>query len=787
MVIFFFIFLHSCTSQSKERVLNSIDLEKKYWYAGFDNQLEEEDLAWSPKLYYLSFLDNLRVHGGYTTTYENNNRNYLKDKLDKVNSIFSHLEELLLVLFPSKDGSLSVRSGSVSNINLWVLFSMNSSEKNNNPLQIENKLILTFILNNIYQLIKLAEEILLDNDSLDNLKKTSAQETVLQKKEKFEKNKKILQSELNEKLKTNSTFSSRNILKMKNGILSPVFKLLTEIIHLDPIEELSKYKQLLEEKELIKHAFMKWALMHIGIDKQEIKKFIASLVFFKPKGEVIISEIEKIFIKKKISFNDLSSIYSFDMTLFGFGYAHVFNNDMQGETTFSDCVETALRHFFNYVFWKNDKFNIQGSLNEKLKTYYSGLTYKRALQASIVERSAWNKIVSNIPGAKYKIDNKNELKSSVSNFIYVVQYLLSSDSFSSDYKDLQKEDVVKELKNINKKLNALTKKNIKLKMTEHSLEEAKINVDDFLKISILDKTAQTSIIKKLSPPTEKFTGKVDSLHVLEYAFLSNYYIFNKKKSNIYSFFSSIVNEEENIHDFFLKCERLKESDLKKYSKYIGNVLYFLGRNNYSLEVFISNSFFLKIFNILKNNINNQFLKNFSRGITHVNVNKYNISAHREFLKDNLLTILQNNKEELLTIDLDLEDIFNGFPENILEYVLQCKNLEKLKLKNIKAKGNIPLELSELVNLKELDLSNNEFTGNIPTEIWSLKNLKDLNLSKNNLTGEIPKESYAFLYLNLSYNQLEGKIPFQLEKFKINPQIDIKKKEYVLSVENELNK
>ena len=37
--------------------------------------------------------------------------------------------------------------------------------------------------------------------------------------------------------------------------------------------------------------------------------------------------------------------------------------------------------------------------------------------------------MSNIPGAKYKIDGKNELKSSVSNAIYVIKYLLSSNPF----------------------------------------------------------------------------------------------------------------------------------------------------------------------------------------------------------------------------------------------------------------------------------------------------------------------------------------------------------------------
>ena len=215
-------------------------------------------------------------------------------------------------------------------------------------------------------------------------------------------------------------------------------------------------------------------------------------------------------------------------------------------------------------------------------------------------------------------------------------------------------------------------------------------------------------------------------------------------------------------------------------------MYFAGRNTLSLDDWFSHSNFLKFFEKLKNNDNHQFLNNFLKGITCINVNKYNMPDYIEFVKKNLLIILQSNKKELLSIDLRLKDIFNGFPENILEHVLQCRSLESLTLQNIQAKGDIPLKLSELVSLKELNLSNNKFTGNIPAEIWSLKNLKGLNLSHNNLTGEIPKEFHAFLNLNLSYNQFQGKIPFQLEKFQINPQIDTEKKEYDLLVENELN-
>lgn len=598
--------------------------------------------------------------------------------------------------------------------------------------------------------------------------------------------KKKLQIIFTEELKKNFTCSSKNILKIKNGILDPVFELLTKMIELDPVKESLKYEQLTEEKELIKHAFMKWAIMHIGIDKKKIENFVADLIFFNPKAieKPMISETENLFMKQQVSLKDFNSIYSLHTHIFGFGNARIFNGEIEGEQMFSDCVETALRHFFNYILWKNNDFYTDKSLNSKLKEYYSELTYERALRYDIIERTAWNKVVSNIQGAKYKINDKNELKSSVSNIIYAIKYLISSDP-SFVYKDLTKEDAHKEIENINKELNKLTKKSIQLKISDYVLEVAKINVDNFLEISINTKTSSSRIIKGLHQPTQKFKGDVESLHILEYSFLSNYYVFDKK-IDIYSLFSSILTKNTNINQFLEKCEKLENGNLEKYSKYIGNVMYFAGRNTLSLDDWFDSPDFLKLFEKLKNNNNHQFLNNFLKGITRINVNKYNMPDYIEFVKNNLLIILQSNKKELLSIDLDLKDIFNGFPENILKHILQCKKLEKLELNNIKAKGNIPLELSELINLKELDLSNNEFTGNIPAEIWSLKNLKGLNLSYNNFTGEIPKESHEFLHLNLSYNQLEGKIPFQLKKFKINPQIDTEKKKYDLLVENELN-
>ena len=52
-MIIFFIFLYSCVSPQNERVLNSFNDENNYWYAGFDQRLEKEDLAWSLKFYYI--------------------------------------------------------------------------------------------------------------------------------------------------------------------------------------------------------------------------------------------------------------------------------------------------------------------------------------------------------------------------------------------------------------------------------------------------------------------------------------------------------------------------------------------------------------------------------------------------------------------------------------------------------------------------------------------------------------------------------------------------------------
>lgn len=482
-MIIFFIFLYSCISSSKERALNNFELKESHWYAGFDQELEKKDLAWSLKFYYTSVLDNLRIYGGYTTTYENNNRNYLEDKSDAASSIFPYLEKLLLVLFPSKDGALSVNSRSISNINSLILYSMNSSENHGNILMLQ------FILNHIYKLINFVENFILNNSSLDNLEKFSTEALIFKKKEEFEKKKKKLQIIFTEKLKETFTCSSRNILKIKNGILDPVFELLTKMIELDPVKESLKYEQLTEEKELIKHAFMKWAIMHIGIDKKKIENFVAGLIFFNPKAmeKPIISETENLFMKQQVSLKDFNSIYSLHTHIFGFGNAHIIRDEIEGEKIFSDCVETALRHFFNYILWKNNDFYTDKSLNSKLKEYYSELTYERALRYDIIERTSWNKVVSNIPGAEYKIDDKNELKSSVSNIIYVVKYLLSSNP-SFVYKDLTNDDAYKEIENINKELNKLTKKSIQLKISDHVLEVAKINVDNFLEISINTKT-----------------------------------------------------------------------------------------------------------------------------------------------------------------------------------------------------------------------------------------------------------------------------------------------------------
>lgn len=58
---------------------------------------------------------------------------------------------------------------------------MNSSENHGNILMLQ------FILNNIYKLIDLVENFILNNSSLDNFKKNSIKVLIFKKKEEFEK------------------------------------------------------------------------------------------------------------------------------------------------------------------------------------------------------------------------------------------------------------------------------------------------------------------------------------------------------------------------------------------------------------------------------------------------------------------------------------------------------------------------------------------------------------------------------------------------------------------------
>ena len=116
---------------------------------------------WSLKFYYTSILDNLRIYGEYTTIYENNNRNYLKDKPDKVNGIFFSFFFFFFFFFSSRNFFLfyfqvemvfyQLILRSISNINSLILYPVNSSENH------ENILMLKFILNNIYELIDFVE------------------------------------------------------------------------------------------------------------------------------------------------------------------------------------------------------------------------------------------------------------------------------------------------------------------------------------------------------------------------------------------------------------------------------------------------------------------------------------------------------------------------------------------------------------------------------------------------------------------------------------------------------
>lgn len=503
MYLYLLLFLSSCLS-TKSRYISSVDY---YWYAGFDQRLtSEEDSYWSPKLYYSPALDNLRRFGTYSYIEKNDQRNYLKDSFNpKSTSLFPTVEKLLLNLFPSPYGSLSITSNSNSNINKFISqLPEGEIDKNNHDQKIfltkEDALI--EILNIVYNLLHSKEMVITKTMKAEN-------NTAILKL------KKIFKTVYNE-------HSSEFILKGKLDINLMINSLL------NPLKDFLNIPT--EEKQLIQHAFMKWALMHVGIaNTQKIHRFINRLHFFKndlKKNQ--LSKSEELFQKAKIGFIQPSNIY-LDFIPFENGSIYALNKEgKQTNTVFSDCTETTLRHFFNYVLKEKGKYHILESFNSKLRDYYKDANDEKVLRHDIISRTDWNKVVSHIPGAQYNIDG-NELFPNISNILYVIEYLLTNEKketfeeFSSDV------DVEQKFKNIENILNKIKP----IELTTCSEKSGKYILNNFFIINIDENHHAFASIK---PDTEKNKKETDiffkHLNHLEYSFLTNFFTFNAKEFNI---------------------------------------------------------------------------------------------------------------------------------------------------------------------------------------------------------------------------------------------------------------
>ncbi len=80
------------------------------------------------------------------------------------------------------------------------------------------------------------------------------------------------------------------------------------------------------------------------------------------------------------------------------------------------------------------------------------------------------------------------------------------------------------------------------------------------------------------------------------------------------------------------------------------------------------------------------------------------------------------------------------------------------------KGEIPLEIGDLVHLRHINFFRNKISGGIPSSIKNLKSLVTLNLAFNMLSNPLPEEIGALeslKNLKLFMNRIEGQIPYSI--------------------------
>lgn len=767
MFLYILLFLNSCLSKPSRKI-SSITTDDQCWYIGFDEQLEPADSFWSPKLYYSPALDNLRKFGSYTHKEKNKLRNYLRDTFDKDgNSLYPTLEKLLLVLFPSPSGSLSITSSSDNNLNTFISrLSISNSEYSENTSKIEKKLLtkefaLAKTLNIVYKILSLSK-----NEINKATKNNSIKEliTLLQDEFRTYYNTNI------EKWKSNNNTIKLNINSMINKILNPLIDFVQQTT-INP-----------EEKGLIQHAFMKWSLMHTGTtDIKSISLLINQLSFFKKNSnEHFSNNSEKLFQQTKTGFSHLENIY---LTNFPFenGIAYAFNqNNQKTKEIFPDCTETTIRHFFNYVLKKNGKFQILEKFHPKLKGYYKGADDLKVLGTDVDSRTTWNEVVSYIPGAQYNKDG-NDLKSNISNILYVIEYLITNEE--KKFQELTTDDMVQ------KKFNNI--KNLLHEIKSIELDSSNDNyiLNNFFIINTNYNhsfvTLKNNNIRKKNKKDKTTSINPENLNILESSFLINFFTFNFSKKTM-PLFQSPINDITTIFNFFNHSNELDEDSLNDFSAYIGRVLssalwediniaskIYEDKNLVNLINKIKSS--ENIFKILQgvqvlrlmfnqngsmdNPLELILKENFSllKKVRSVETNFFPLEKINDLKKIITNNALSLRKFTMINQSNNIDDI--------LALIFSCVHLNRLEIRHSFFNKPLSVELGELNELNELNLSSNKLTGFIPKELGKLIKLEFLYLHSNQLEGSIPIELGKLINLkslDLSLNQLEESIPIELE-------------------------
>ncbi|KAL5825381.1 hypothetical protein ACOSQ3_021444 [Xanthoceras sorbifolium] len=129
-------------------------------------------------------------------------------------------------------------------------------------------------------------------------------------------------------------------------------------------------------------------------------------------------------------------------------------------------------------------------------------------------------------------------------------------------------------------------------------------------------------------------------------------------------------------------------------------------------------------------------------------------------------------------NLEYLDLFNNkLSDPIPSQIMNCLNLQKLRLRKYNLSRRIPLEIGKLKNLNQLDLSYNFINGMIPSQFIQFT-LTYVDISYNNLSGAILDSFYysmtSLSFINLSYNHLEGEIKgYFLKRYSLEAFIDNK--------------